>query len=132
MNLPKRIAFFSVGFIIGIILLFVFLGGKRASCAYFPSARVLKSIRKKEPVLSSEVKKIIQEKEIDTGFIKSFFEDGDILFSESNIKQDSCNVYVIKGEAIFKEANQEKPIKIWVKNCTKVATIQKLEIIKKE
>ncbi len=130
MTLPKRIAFFSIGFILGIMLLLFFLGGKKASCSYFPTARTLKSIRKKEKVFSAEAQRIIAQKQLDTSFLSRLLTEGDILFSESKIKQDSCNVYVITGEAFLQTEKTEQNIKIWVKNCTKTATIQKIEFIK--
>ena len=131
MNLPKRIAFFSVGFIIGIILLFFFLSGKRASCAFFPTERVLKNIRKKQRVLSPQAMKILKENKIDTSFFSTLLVDGTVLFSESKIKQDSCNVYVIRGEALLESISEEKTLKVSIKNCTKTATIQHIEILSK-
>lgn len=127
MNLPKRIAFFSIGMFIGIMILLFFLGGKKASCSYFPTARTLKNIRKKDKVFSSDALLLLKKKQIDTSFLSKILQDGDVLFSESTIKQDSCNIYVISGK-INSRNKSFKNVKIWIKNCTKIATVLKAEV----
>jgi hypothetical protein len=127
MNLPKRIAFFSIGMFLGIMLLLFFLGGKKASCSYLPTARTLKSIRKKDKVFSNEAILMLNKTQIDTSFLSKVLQDGEVLFSESTVKQDSCNIYVITGETLSKN-KQPKNVKIWVKNCNKVATVLKAEV----
>ena len=44
MNLLKRFGFFISGFSIGLIILAVFLRGKKTSCDYGPNARTVKQL----------------------------------------------------------------------------------------
>jgi hypothetical protein len=129
MSLLKRFAFYFGGFAIGLILLYFFIGGSGASCEYDygPNSRTLKNIRLKERVYSNEALDALKNNQIDTSDISNLLLKGDVLFSQSNTKLDSCDVYVIEG------AHKGKPkekLKISVENCNKKATIQKISIIK--
>ncbi len=124
MKLAHRLGFYFFGFIIGLFLLFFFLGGKKASCDYTPTARVLKNIRIKERVFSDDVKMAIQNHVIDTADISSILQHGDVDFGKSNTQLDSCNMYFIKGTV------QEKVIGLQITNCDSIAIVNKLEIIK--
>ena len=129
MSLLKRFAFYFGGFAIGLILLYFFIGGSGASCEYDygPNSRTLKNIRLKERLYSNEALDALKNNQIDTSDISNLLLKGDVLFSQSNTKLDSCDVYVIEG------AHKGKPkekLKISVENCNKIATIQKISIIK--
>ena len=117
MKLAYRLAYFSGGFILGIGLLFFILNGKKASCAYGPESRTLKSIRLKQRAFSENTLNILRENKMDTSAISILLEEGDVLFSESITKMDTCNKYVIEGEIL------EKILKITVENCEKTATV---------
>jgi hypothetical protein len=117
MNIAKRFGFYGFGFIIGLFLLFFFLSGKKTSCDYGPEARTLKDIRIKERVFLPEVLITLENNSLDTSAISSLLKQGNVLFSESNTKLDSCKMYVIEGII------QEKKIKMMVKNCNKTATV---------
>ncbi len=123
MKLAKRLVYFSGGFLIGIALLFFILSGKNTSCSYGPESRTLKNISKKERVFSEETLRVLRENQMDTSAISTLLMDGDVLFSESNIKMDSCNQYVIEGKI------SERNLKIKVENCTKTATVTEVNII---
>lgn len=123
MKLAYRLAYFSGGFLIGILLLFFILSGKKTSCAYGPESRTLKNIRLKNRVFSENALTILKSNEIDTSVISSLLEDGDVLFSESNTKLDSCKIYVIEG------AISEKKLKVSIQNCEKTATITDAKVI---
>ncbi len=111
------------GFAIGLIVLFFFLGGKKASCNYGPNARTLKNIRTKKRVFSAEVLRVFKENNIDTSLIKEVLTHGDVLFSESNTSLDSCKVYVIDTK------EQINPIKrITLQNCEGEAIIEKASL----
>ena len=124
MKFIYRVGYYSGGFVIGLILLFFFLGGKKASCDYSPTSRTLKNIRIKKRVFSEETMKALSLKELDTSAISTILNNGNVNFSESVTNLDSCNVYVIEGTVL------EKNLKIKVKNCDSTATI--LETIFKE
>lgn len=117
MKLLHRIGYFSVGFVIGIIILFFVLSGKRASCAYGPQARTLKNIRLKERGWTPEATAFFQQNKMDTSAISALLTEGKVLFSESNIRLDSCKQYVIRGKST------EKTIKVRIENCDEKATV---------
>jgi len=122
LGIVRRLGFYLSGFVIGLILLFFFLGGKRASCDYGPTARTLKNIRSKERLFSDEVLQTLAKNMLDTSVVSQLLMDGDVLFSESQTHLDSCNVYVIEGVS----SNME--LKISVKNCETKAYFEGLVI----
>jgi hypothetical protein len=120
MNIAKRFGFYGFGFIIGLFLLFFFLGGKKTGCDYGPDARTLKNIRIKERIFSPEVLTALANNSLDTAAISSLLKQGDVLFSESNTELDSCKIYAIEGVV------QEKNLKMMVENCSETATVTSL------
>lgn len=117
MKLAHRLLYFSGGFILGLLLLFFILSGKKTSCAYGPEARTLKNIRLKERVFTEETLQALHDHHLDTSAISILLKDGDVIFSESNIKMDSCNHYVIRGNV------SEKNLKVRIVNCKNIATV---------
>ncbi len=124
MNLSRRFLYYFGGFAIGLILLYFFVGGAGASCEYDygPNARVLKNIRLKKHVFTEKTTDVIWNAGLDTTAITQLFHNGDVLFSESNTKLDSCKLYVIEGVA------NEKELRITVENCDSIATVISTEI----
>ncbi|MFT5986133.1 MAG: hypothetical protein ACI825_001632 [Planctomycetota bacterium] len=123
MRIRQRFVFYGIGFIIGLILLFFFLGGKRTSCDYGPNSRVLKNIRIKERVFSETTIQKLTNHQLDTSSISTLLRKGNVLFSESTRGLDSCKVYIIQGTSMKKE------LKMTVKNCDSIATVQRVEVI---
>lgn len=126
MKLIHRFVYYGLGFFFGIIILIFFLGGKRASCSYFPNARVLSNIRSKDHAFSEYSLKTFQQNKIDTAIVNQIFESGDIDFGKSDTHRDSCNIYFISGN--FKR----DIIELEIENCDSLATIQKVQIKKGE
>lgn len=124
MKLAHRLGFYFFGFIIGLFLLFFFLGGKKASCDYTPTARVLKNIRIKERLFSDKAKFTMQQYGIDTADISSILSKGNVDFSRSNTELDSCNIYFIEGKA------KNKTIGLLIANCDSIAKVNTVEFIK--
>jgi hypothetical protein len=124
MKLIHRVAYYLGGFTIGLILLFFFLGGKRASCDYGPDARTLKNIRTKARFYSEESLRNLNQNGLDTAAIGYLLQNGDVLFSESNTELDSCKQYVVKGKYLKKE------LKLRVENCETAATLLDIEVLK--
>ncbi len=122
MNLVKRIAWYSGGFIVGIVILMFFLGGKKASCDYGPTARTLKNIRTKDLVISEEAQMELTKNQLDTSAIHTILRKGDVIFSESNTSLDSCKIYSIRGEI------EKFEIRFNAENCSKDANITNLRI----
>lgn len=119
MKLVHRFAYFGVGLFFGIILLIFFLGGKKASCSYFPNARVLKTLRSKDRVFSNEATAFFKEQKIDTSVVSLILEDGEVDFSKSNTKAEPCNSYNISG------SKKDRTLELIIENCDSTATIQK-------
>ncbi|MDT0554889.1 hypothetical protein [Patiriisocius hiemis] len=117
MKLIHRLAYYLGGFVIGLIILFFFLGGKDASCDYSPNARTLKNIRLKKREFNPKTLQTLQSKGLDTAAISSILNNGNVLFSESNRDLDSCKQYVIEGEI------KETLLKITMENCAEVARL---------
>ncbi|WP_410005325.1 hypothetical protein [Aequorivita nionensis] len=126
MKLAYRLAYFSGGFIIGIALLFFILSGKKTSCAYGMDARTLKNIRLKERAFSEKTLIVLRENQMDTSAISTLLEDGDVVFSESNTRLDSCKQYVVEGKIA------EKNLKIRIENCDSLATVTEANIIQNQ
>ena len=124
MKLAHRLGFYFFGFIIGLFLLFFFLGGKKTSCDYSPTARVLKNIRLKKRVFSESVLTTMRTYSIDTANISSILANGNVNFGKSNTNLDSCNTYFIEGQA------KDKTISLVIANCDSIAKINTLEILK--
>ncbi|MDC1200078.1 hypothetical protein N8078_00710 [bacterium] len=117
MHIAKRFGFYGFGFVIGLLLLFFFLNGKKAGCDYGPDARTLKNIKIKQRVFSTQSLQALKQNNLDTSAVSSLLRFGDVNFGESNTKLDSCKVYVIEG--FVKNTN----LKMKVQNCDKTATI---------
>ncbi len=117
MHIAKRFGFYGFGFVIGLLLLFFFLNGKKAGCDYGPDARTLKNIKIKQRVFSTQSLQALKQNNLDTSAVSYLLRFGDVNFGESNTKLDSCKVYVIEG--YVKNAN----LKMKVQNCDKTATV---------
>ncbi len=122
MKLIHRLGYYLGGFSIGLIFLAFFLSGKKTSCSYGPNARVLKNIGLKELKYTSESQKMLQNSSIDTSTISYILKKGNVNFSESDTKLDSCKLYVIE------ESIEDKAYTLTVENCDSIATIKKIII----
>lgn len=122
MTLGKRIVFYLGGVGIGIILLVFFISGRGVSCdyAYGPNARVLKNIRLKDKSYTAEVLQSLQTRNLDTADLQTLYREGDVLFSESDTKRDSCKLYTIQATIKSQE------LKFQVENCDSIARFVKL------
>ena len=122
MHIAKRFGFYGFGFIIGLLLLFFFLNGKKAGCDYGPDARVLKNIGLKQLQFDERVEDMLNSKTIDSTTISLILKQGDVNFSESNTKLETCKIYVIE------KAVEDKEIALTVENCKQIATIKNISI----
>lgn len=122
MNIAKRFGFYGFGFIIGLLLLFFFLNGKKAGCDYGPDARTLKNIKIKQRVYSTQSLQDLKKNNLDTATVSYLLKLGDVNFGESNTKLDSCKVYVIEGSV------KKIKLKMSVQNCEKTATITSIAV----
>lgn len=118
MDIKRRFSFFGLGFFMGIIALLFFLNGKKASCNYFPNARMLEILRNKHRFYSDEVQKLIDNKQLDSTDIALFLNHGDIDFSKSKPRQEPCRYYWIDGFI------KKDTAAIYVETCDSITTIQ--------
>lgn len=124
MKLIHRFAYFSVGLIMGIVILMFFLGGKRASCDYSPNARTLKNIRNKDRNFSAEAIQFFEANKMDTSSVSAILDDGKVHFGKSNARQEPCGIYFISGKT------ETGTLELQIENCENSATVQRVEILK--
>ncbi len=108
MNFLKRLAYYLGGFSVGIVLLLFLLGGKNTRCTYGPDARVINNFSKKKWVFTTPAQDSINRLD--------FLKGGDIVFSESIVGIDSCNIYRLRLSSMEYD----------VKNCDSIAYFTKL------
>ena len=113
MKFKHRVGFFLGGFSIGLVFLAFFLKQKKTKFAYGPSARVLKSVSDKPILFSNDVRSTIKAFQIDTLAIYEVLINGNVNFSESNTRLDSCKRYTIQND----------DLKLKVENCDKTAVV---------
>ncbi|MUU77183.1 hypothetical protein [Winogradskyella endarachnes] len=117
MKFIHRLGYYLGGFSIGLILLLFFLNGKDASCDYGPNARTIKNINSKPINFTNKASKFINIEQIDTVTVRNLIKFGNVNFSKSKTKLDSCKVYLI--ENTYKEREME----LKMKNCDSIATL---------
>lgn len=122
MKFIHRLGYYLGGFSIGLIILAFFLSGKRTSCDYSPNARVLKNIRIKERAYSEEALEQLRTYQVDTAEISTILQKGDVDFSRSNTKTDSCKTYWVSGRSKIHN------LELLFENCDSIATLQKVEV----
>ena len=120
-DMKKRFTLYGSGFVLGILMVFFFLGGKRASCNWLPNDRILNIIRQKQINLNEEVRSQLNEIGSDSLDIYRMLENGDVDFSKSRVKNDPCRLYWIQGEG------EQKELVITVEVCDSVATVNSLK-----
>ncbi len=123
MKFIHRLGYYLGGFSIGLIILAFFLSGKKTSCDYPPDARVLKNIRIKERAYTEEALEKMEMYQVDTSDISTILNKGDVDFSRSNTKLDSCKIYLVTGRS------QIHNLELLFENCDSIATLQKVEVV---
>lgn len=122
-DMKTRFTLYGFGFVIGILIVFFFLGGKKASCNWLPNDRILNIISQKDLSLSHQVREQIKTTETDSLDIMKILSDGDIDFSQSIVKNDPCRNYWIQGTM------DQSNLIITVELCDSTAVVQTLKNI---
>ncbi|MFH4969047.1 hypothetical protein V8G61_12650 [Gaetbulibacter sp. M240] len=117
MKLIQRVGYYLTGFSIGLVMLIFFLNGKKASCSYFPNARVVKNISTKKIIFNSETAQQAVEFRLDTTQIRDILKRGDVDFGASEQRKKPCGIYYITSLV------ENKEMAFTVKNCDSLATI---------
>lgn len=109
MKFVQRLAYYMLGFGIGVVFLLFFLGGKNTQCTYFPNSRVLNDLASKPILYSKEASEKIAQKWVDTIDIKNSMKYGKVDFKKSNVTTENEKLYFIKGKTT---KNQQITIEI--------------------
>jgi len=120
MKFLTRLGYYLGGFSVGLILLAIFLGGKKTSCSYGPNARTVKNIASKKIEFESAFSEAIQRLNMDSSQVRSFVIGGNVDFNESVIGKNACNVYLIENII------NDKSYFLKVENCDSIAYYQNI------
>jgi len=128
MKFYQRLAYYLVGFVIGLFFVALVLSGKDTRCNYFPNARVLNDIRNKPFQYDSTATKQMSEGLADKTDIKNILTHGDVDFSRSNKPYEGGGkLYVIEGQN-----KQQQKITIEVVNFSKKAVLKSVTQTKED
>ena len=102
MRFRYRLAYYMVGFSIGLFFVAIVLSGKDARCNYFPNSRVLNNLRTKPFYYSAKASSQLQAKLIDTADVRLILTKGDVDFDNSNKEIKNGKLYIIEGKSVNK------------------------------
>lgn len=93
----RKLKFFLLGLIPGLVLVFFILNKKGASCSgYLPNSRVIAETLSKKAVYSPSFSAEMSENKIDEKFLKdSILTKGEVDFDKSKAQQKPCPEYVL-------------------------------------
>lgn len=93
----KKLKFYAIGFIPGLLIVFFILNKKGASCSgYLPNSRVIAETLSKEFKYSEEAKNAMSIYRIDEKFVKdSIITNGKVDFDRSHAQKKPCPDYLI-------------------------------------
>jgi hypothetical protein len=120
-DMRQRFTLYGIGFAMGIVIVFFFLGGKRASCNWLPNDRILNIIERKQLRYGDQIEQNLKEAEADSLDIRAILKDGDIDFSKSQVKNEPCRLYWIDGKG------KQSSLLISVELCDSIATVSSLK-----
>lgn len=120
MKFIHRLGYYLSGFVVGIIMLMFFLGGKKTSCDWGLDARVLKNMRNKERIVETDALMFFKENKIDTATISYVLKSGDVNFKKSNIEAKPCKIYQVEGVVNSKELG------FIFENCDSTAVLKRV------
>ncbi len=120
-DMRQRFALYGIGFAMGIVIVFFFLGGKRASCNWLPNDRILNIIERKQLRYGDQIEQNLKEAEADSLDIRAILKNGDIDFSKSQVKNEPCRLYWIDGKG------KQSSLLISVELCDSIATVSSLK-----
>lgn len=112
MNTFNRFIYYLIGFLFGVIILIFIWDKKNTEFSYGPNARVKKNIMTKKIHYSAKLHSAFAKNIITASTIQDIMKNGDVNFSKSDTKLDSCKIYVI--EMIINKKN----LSINLENCT--------------
>ena len=107
----RRLKFYLIGFVPGILFLLLILNKKGVGCSgYLPNSRVIAETLSKKFVYSNDFQIKMKELNIDEKYLRdSIITDGEINFERSKAQKDPCPEYLL----------QSKKYQIYFKKCKK-------------
>ncbi len=121
----RKLKFYLVGLIPGLVIVFFILNKKGASCSgYLPNSRVIAETLSKDFVYSPNVRASMSEYKIDEKFIKdSIITNGYVDFDKSHAQKKPCPDYFLQ----YPKKNPRFELKF--EKCDKATTLNELKKI---
>ncbi|MEC5156606.1 hypothetical protein [Chryseobacterium sp. MP_3.2] len=93
----RKLKFFLIGLIPGLLLVFFILNKKGASCSgYLPNSRVIAETLSKDMVYDAAFSDAMKDYKIDEKFLRdSIITEGKVDFEKSNAQKKDCPGYLI-------------------------------------
>ena len=93
----RKIKFFAIGLIPGLMIVFFILNKKGASCSgYLPNSRVIAETLSKKMVYSDAFSEEMKVQKIDEKFLRdSIMKFGEVDFAKSNAQKKPCPIYIL-------------------------------------
>ncbi|WP_379964598.1 hypothetical protein [Epilithonimonas sp. UC225_85] len=92
----KKLKFYAIGFIPGLIIVFFILNQKGTSCSYFPNDRVIAETLTKDFIYSRDFQIEMETNKISEQFLKdSIIAGGKIDFDRSKAQAKPCPQYLL-------------------------------------
>ncbi|MFP8893703.1 MULTISPECIES: DUF4258 domain-containing protein [Chryseobacterium] len=122
----KKLKFYAIGFVPGLLIVFFILNKKGASCSgYLPNSRVIAESLSKEFKYSEEAKNAMAAYKIDEKFIKdSIITNGKVDFDRSHAQKKPCPDYLLT----YPEKNPS--YEITFEKCEETVTVNSLKKLK--
>ena len=120
----RKLKFFAIGLIPGIMFMLFFLNMKGASCSgYLPNSRVVAETLSTKFVYSPQVTAQMATHHISEKFLRdSIITPGKIDFDKSQAQRKPCPTYLLQS------SNQK--YQLVFEKCETVATMQELKVIR--
>jgi hypothetical protein len=118
MSTRKRVVFFAIGLLIGIVFVQIIFDKKDVSFDYLPNDRVLKTLRTKQRQFDQKALSFFKEEGIDTSKIEYFLKESEVNFNKSRQREKPCNFYHIESK------HDNMKLGLEVKNCDTLVTIK--------
>lgn len=122
----KKLKFYAIGFIPGLLIVFFILNKKGASCSgYLPNSRVIAETLSKEFTYSDNFKNGMNTYRVDEKFIKdSIITKGKVDFDRSHAQKKPCPDYLLT----YPEKNPR--YEITFEKCEESVTLNSLKKLK--
>jgi len=92
----KKLKFYTIGLVPGLLIVFFVLNQKGASCSYFPNDRVIAETLTKNFIYSPEFQIEMETSKISEQFLKdSIIAKGEINFDRSKAQKEPCPEYLL-------------------------------------